>query len=87
MAQWKKSPGNKQLFQKLKGKVVIQSAWYASELTLALAAARGVDLSVEVPVDKILVAGTGTVNWSGKTTLKITGNDKVPFAIQGWEIK
>ncbi|OGN93485.1 MAG: hypothetical protein A2Z75_00665 [Chloroflexi bacterium RBG_13_50_10] len=85
--KWRKEPGAKPLYKHVRHKLVVQSTWYASELTLDLKAPGGVDLSAEVPVHQIKVAGEGQSEWTSKTTLKIKGNDKVPFAIQAWEIK
>jgi hypothetical protein len=84
--QWRRNPRAKPLYKRVKGKTVVQSTWYASELTLHLEAPREIDMSAKVPVKKITVAGEGEFKWTSKTTLKIKGNDKVPFAIQGWII-
>lgn len=84
--EWCKDPKAKPLYRRIRGQMVVQSTWYASEFTLELEAPGGVDLSATVPVKKITVDGGGEVKWTSKTTLKVKGSDKVPFAIQGWVI-
>ena len=85
--KWRMEPESRQLYKQVKGRIAVQSTWYAAELTLDLEAPRGIDMSAEVPVKKIKVAGEGRFEWTSKTSLKINGSDKVPFAIQGWKIK
>jgi len=85
--EWRKDPKSKPLYKRIKGKLVVQSTWYASEFTLELDAPSGIDLSAEVPVKKIAVDGGGEFKWTTKTTLKVKGSDRVPFAIQGWIIQ
>jgi hypothetical protein len=86
VAEWGKNPKTKPLYKRVKGHVVAQSTWFASEFTLELEAPKGVDLSATVPVEKITVDGGGEIQWTNKTTLKVKGNERVPFAIQGWVI-
>ncbi len=84
--QWCRDPKMKPLYRRVKGHIVVQSTWYASEFSLELEAPHGVDLSVSVPVKKITVDGGGEIKWTNKTTLKVRGSGRVPFAIQGWVI-
>ena len=53
---------------------------------MELEAAGEIDVSAEVPIKKIMVAGQGELKWTSKATLKVRGNGKVPSAIQGWII-
>jgi hypothetical protein len=85
--EWRKRPSAKNLYKRVRRRLVVQSTWYTSELTLELEAPGGVDMSAEVPVNQIKVSGEGKFEWTSKTALNVKGNDKVPFAIQGWKIK
>jgi len=84
--EWGRNPDVKPLFRRIRGQMVVQSTWFASEFTLELEAPHGVDMSVAVPVKKITVDGGGEIKWTDKTTLNVKGSDRVPFAIQGWVI-
>jgi hypothetical protein len=84
--KWRKSsPEAKRMYRRIKGKRLICASWYATEIVLKLEAPRAVDLQAEIKA-KIQADGGGQVEWVDKTSLKIAGNDKVPFAIQYWEI-
>ena len=57
--EWRGNPEAKRLYRQVRGKIVVQSTWYASELTLDLEAPRELDMSAEVPIKNITVAGEG----------------------------
>ena len=84
--EWCKDPKVKLLYRRIRGQMVVQSTWYASEFTLELEAPHDVDLSAAVPVKNITVGGGGVIKWTNKTTLSVKGSDRVPFAIQGWVV-
>ena len=69
----------KQVWKQLDNCWMAHHAWYATDF----ATAGGVDLRAEIG-DRIDAGGD--FSWTGKSKLKITNNDKVPFGISAWEI-
>jgi len=84
---WSQDPNSKVAYKLIHHKSVVQSTWYASEFTLEFDTARNVDVSADVKkISNVPVVAGGSAEWEGKNRLKVTGNDRVPFAIRAWKI-
>jgi hypothetical protein len=74
------------LWRSIRGTLVVQSTWFAAEYSLDFDASGGADIKAETEGNVNVGAGAD-YEWTTRTRLKVTGNDRVPFAMRWWRIK
>ena len=85
LGDWSRKQPNKKAWKMIDGHWFGESTWFCEEYTLDFQVQAGADLKADVVGDVTVGAGAD-IKWVSKTKLKVTGNDKVPFAAGVWEI-
>jgi hypothetical protein len=86
LEEWAQERSNRRYHRRIRRNLFVESTWYAQEYTLELLGTRGADLEAEV-AENINVGAGASAEWASGTTVRVTGNTRVPFAVRRWVIR